>query len=47
MAVSRDLETMLGDPRKAIFAMAAPLVVSYLIIELNTFMDLAWCFLLP
>ena len=43
MAVSRDLETMLGEPRKAIFAMAAPLIVSYLIIELNTFMDLAWC----
>ena len=43
MGVNKDLETMLGDPRKAMFAMAAPLVVSYLIIELNTFLDLSWC----
>lgn len=43
MGDSRDLDVMLGNPRKAVLAMAAPLVISYLIIELNTFMDLSWC----
>ena len=40
---SHDLDVMLGNPRKAVLAMAAPLIISYLIIELNTFMDLSWC----
>ena len=42
-ASGKDLETMLGDPRKALLSMAGPLIVSYLIIQLNTFMDLSWC----
>ena len=43
MAQSKDLEVMLGEPHKAILSMAGPLLISYLIIEANTFMDLTWC----
>ena len=43
MGETKELEVMLGNPRKALLSMAAPLVISYLIIELNTLMDLSWC----
>ncbi len=43
MGESKDLGVMLGDPRRAVLSMAGPLVISYLIIEANTFMDLSWC----
>lgn len=42
-ASGKDLETMLGEPHKALLSMAVPLIISYLIIELNTFMDISWC----
>lgn len=34
---------MLGNPRKAVLSMAAPLIVCYLIVQLNTLMDVSWC----
>ena len=39
----KDLETMLGDPRKAIRSMAVPLIFSYLIVQINIFADTSWC----
>ncbi len=40
---SRDLEVMLGDPRKAIASMSGPLIVSFLIVQVNSFADTSWC----
>lgn len=39
---SKDLETMLGEPKKAIKSMLMPLVISYLVIQLNLFVDTFW-----
>ena len=39
----KDLETMLGDPKKAIRSMAVPLIFSYLIVQINIFADTSWC----
>lgn len=39
---SSDLETMLGDPRRAVRRMSIPLIVSFLIVQINTFADSAW-----
>ena len=39
----KDLETMLGDPKKAIRSMAVPLIFSYLIVQVNIFADTSWC----
>lgn len=38
----RDLEVMLGEPKRAIKAMMIPLAVSYLVIQLNLFVDTFW-----
>ncbi len=38
----KDLETMLGDPKKAIASMALPMVVSYIVSEVNLFVDTFW-----
>ena len=43
MEATRDLETMLGDPRKAIRSMSVPLLISFLVIQINMFVDTAWC----
>ena len=40
---SRDLERMLGNPRSAIRSMLLPLVVSYLVVQINLFADTSWC----
>ena len=40
---SGDLERMLGDPRGAIRSMLLPLVVSYLVVQVNLFADTSWC----
>jgi putative MATE family efflux protein len=40
---SRDLETMLSDPKKALFHMAVPLFLALLITNLQTFVDSLWC----
>ena len=40
---SRDLERMLGDPRGAIRSMLLPLIVSYLVVQINLFADTSWC----
>lgn len=37
---------MLGDYRKALFAMAVPLFISLLIAQINTFIDTFWCSML-
>lgn len=40
---TRDLEVMLGDPKKAVLAMALPLILSYAVVQVNLFADTAWC----
>ena len=40
---SKELDLMLGDPKKAIRVMTIPLVISFLVIQLNSFADQAWC----
>ena len=42
-AENRDLEIMLGDPKRAIRKMAVPLIVSFAIAQINSFADTAWC----
>jgi len=39
---SRDLEIMLGEPKQAIRSMLIPLAISYLVIQLNLFVDTFW-----
>ena len=43
MNTTKDLESMLGDPKKAILSMTLPLIVSYLIVQINLFVDTSWC----
>ena len=38
-----DLERMLGDPKKAIRSMLLPLMISYLVVQINLFADTSWC----
>ncbi len=40
---SRDLERMLGDPKAAIRSMFVPLAVSFLVVQINLFVDTSWC----
>ena len=40
---SKDLETMLSDPKRALFHMAVPLFIALLIANLQTFIDSLWC----
>ena len=40
---SRDLERMLGDPKGAIRSMLLPLIVSYMVVQINLFADTSWC----
>ncbi len=40
---SKDLKVMLGDPKKAILAMTGPLIISFLVVQINSFADSAWC----
>ena len=42
MSKNRDLSTLLGDPKKAILALALPMLLSYLIADLNLFIDTFW-----
>ena len=41
--VSKDLERMLGNPKAAIRSMLLPLIVSYLVVQINLFADTSWC----
>ena len=43
VTLTKDLEVMLSNPKVAILSMAAPLFVSYLITNLQTFADSFWC----
>ncbi|MBQ3735606.1 MAG: MATE family efflux transporter, partial [Candidatus Methanomethylophilaceae archaeon] len=40
---SRDLEVMLGDPKRAVLVMTLPLILSYAVAQINMFADTAWC----
>ena len=40
---TEDLDTMLGDPRGAIRSMSGPLIMAFLITQINLFADSAWC----
>lgn len=42
MSADRNVSTLLGDPRKAIIAMAVPIMVSLFVAEINTIADRAW-----
>ena len=35
--------TLLGDPRKAVVAMAIPIIISLAVAEINSIADRAWC----
>lgn len=37
---------MLGDPRKAVRAMSGPLIISFLVVQINSFADTSWCSML-
>lgn len=37
------VELLLGNPRKAIIAMAIPIILSMIVAEINTLADRAWC----
>lgn len=43
---TRDLKVMLGDPRTALRAMSGPLIISFLVVQINSFADTTWCSLL-
>ena len=43
MGHDTDLDIMLGEPKKAIFRMALPLIVSFAVVQVNSFADTAWC----
>ena len=40
---TRDLERMLGDPKVAIRSMVMPLVVSYIVVQIDIFANITWC----
>ncbi len=40
---SEDLDRMLGEPGQAIRSMLLPLIVSYLVVQINLFADTSWC----
>ncbi|MBO4569311.1 MAG: hypothetical protein J5674_05100 [Candidatus Methanomethylophilaceae archaeon] len=42
-SAEKDLGKMLGDPKKAVLAMAIPLMVSYAVAQANGFADASWC----
>lgn len=37
------METMLGDPKRAIRKMAIPLIISFAVVQINSFADTSWC----
>ena len=37
------VELLLGDPRKAVVALAIPIIISLVVAEVNTLADRAWC----
>ena len=43
MTYTKDLEVMLGDPKRAVLVMTVPLIFSYAIAQINMFADTAWC----
>ena len=43
MGSEDNVSVLLGDPRKAIRSMVVPLLVSLLVVEVNTMADRAWC----
>ncbi|MCQ2071454.1 MAG: MATE family efflux transporter, partial [archaeon] len=43
MSAERNIDVLLGDPRKAVLAMAIPIMVSLFVAEINTVVDRAWC----
>lgn len=38
-----DLDVMLGDPRRAVRRMMIPLIISFSIVQINSFADMSWC----
>ena len=39
----KDVETLLGDPRKAVLAMSVPLFFAFLVEQVQLFVDTVWC----
>ncbi len=44
--ITRDLSIMLGDPKEAVRTMAWPLIISFLVVQINSIADATWCSLL-
>ena len=40
---NKDLQALLSDPKKALLHMALPLLLTYLVARLQTFIDSVWC----
>ncbi|MCQ2070392.1 MAG: MATE family efflux transporter [archaeon] len=43
MSETKDVQMLLGDPRKAIRSMVVPIAISFLIGQVNLFVDSIWC----
>lgn len=43
MSAERDVNVILGEPRRAIVTMAVPLIISLLVATVNTVADRVWC----
>lgn len=43
MSSNKKVDVLLGDPKKAIIAMAVPIMIALFVAEINTVVDRAWC----
>ena len=41
--MTKDVDILLGDPKKALLVMFVPLAVSFLVSQVNSFVDASWC----
>ncbi len=43
MAANKDVETLLGEPKKAILSMVMPILIAMIVGQVNSFVDSMWC----
>ena len=43
MVANKDVETLLGEPKKAILSMVAPILIAMIVGQVNSFVDSMWC----
>jgi len=41
--MTKDVKTLLGDPKKALLKMSVPLFISLIVSQINSFVDMFWC----